>query len=120
MASDQRHLGTPYVLQDGLKLGVPYSIRSYPASINPATGGCRNIAGKHNGDGTVTIFAITSTVSANGDTGADPNKLVKVTDRVSDSTLPTGGNHLGHFTAIRSAKAGEVFRGVALAPGGGD
>jgi hypothetical protein len=109
-----------YVLQDGLKLGVPYSIRSYPASINPATGGCRNIAGKHNGDGTVTIFAITSTVSANGDTGADPNKLVKVTDRVSDSTLPTGGNHLGHFTAIRSAKAGEVFRGVALAPGGGD
>lgn len=45
-----------------------------------------NIAGKHNEDGTVTIFAITSTISANGDTGADPNKLVRVTDRVSDST----------------------------------
>jgi hypothetical protein len=105
-----------YVLQDGLNIGVPYSIKDYPSSINPATGGCRNIAGRHNGDGTVTIFAITSTISANGDTGADPNKLVKVSDRVSDSTLPTGGR-LGHFTVVRSAKAGEVFRGVALAPG---
>jgi hypothetical protein len=109
-----------YVLQDGLNIGVPYSIPDYPASINPATGGCRNIAGKHNDDGTVTIFAITSTISANGDTGADPNKLVKVTDRVSDTTLPTGDGHLGHFKTIRSAKAGEVFRGVALAPGDGD
>ncbi len=109
-----------YVLQDGLNIGVPYSIRDYPSSINPATGGCRNIAGKHNEDGTVTVFAITSTISANGDTGADPNKLVKVTDRVSDSTLPTGDEHLGHFTTVRKAKAGEVLRGVALAPGDGD
>jgi len=107
-----------YVLQDGLNIGVPYGIRDYPASINPATGGCRNIAGRHNGDGTVTVFATTSTISANGDTGADPNKLVKIRDRVSDTTLPTGKHdHLGHFTVIRSAKAGEVFRGVALAPG---
>ena len=106
-----------YVLQDGLKIGVPYSIDDYPTSLNPATDGCRNIAGEHNWDGTVTIFAITSTVSANGDTGADPNKLVKVTDRLSDTTLPTGEDRLGHFETIRRAKAGEVFRGVALAPG---
>jgi hypothetical protein len=105
-----------YVLQDGLNIGVPYSIPLYPAALNPATGGCRNIAGQHNDDGTVTIFAITSTISANGDTGADPNKLVKVTDRLSDSVLPTGDDHMGHFTTIRSAKAREVFRGVALAP----
>jgi hypothetical protein len=105
-----------YVLQDGLNIGVPYSIDGYPSSINPATGGCRNIAGRHNSDGTVTIFAITSTISANGDTGADPNKLVKVTDRVSDTTLPPSGGDLGHFFTIRSAKAGEVLRGVALAP----
>ena len=64
----------------------------------------------------MTIFAITSTISPNGDTGADPNKLVKVTDRVSDTTLPTGGGYLGHFSTIRSAEAGEVLRGVALAP----
>lgn len=105
-----------YILQDGLNIGVPYSIPWYPAALNPATGGCRNIAGRHNDDGTVTIFAITSTISANGDTGADPNKLVKVTDRVSDTTLSTRDDHLGHFWTIRSAQAREVFRGVALAP----
>ncbi len=109
-----------YVLQDGLKIGVPYSIAGYPSSINPATGGCRNIAGRHNWDGTVTIFAITSTISANGDQGADPNKLVKVTDRVSDTTLPSGDGHLGHFFTIRSAQAREVLRGVAFAPGDHD
>jgi hypothetical protein len=106
-----------YILQDGLNIGIPYSVPLYPSALNPATDGCRNIAGRHNSDGTVTIFAITSTVSANGDTGADPNKLVKVTDRVSDTTLPTGDDTLGHFTTIRSANAREVLRGVAFAPG---
>lgn len=105
-----------YVLQNGLNIGVPYSVAGYPSSINPATGGCRNITGVHNNDGTVTIFAITSTISANGDTGADPNKLVKVTDRVSDTTLPSGDTNLGVFSLVRAAQAGEVLRGVALAP----
>ena len=111
-----------YVLQDGLNIGVPYSVAKYPAALNPATGGCRNMTGRHNPDGTVTLYAITSTVSANGDQGADPNKLVKVTDLLKATTLPkTAGNHdqddsLGHFTVLRSAKAGEVFRGVAFAP----
>ena len=103
-----------YSLQDGLNLGFPYSVPNYPASLNPATGGCRNMTGRVNGDGTVTIWAITSTLSANGDQGADPNKLVKVTDLLSATTLPSGG--LGHFTTVRSAAAGEVLRGVAFAP----
>lgn len=111
-----------YVIQDGLDIGVQYNVKNYPTTISPATGGCRNIVGRHNGDGTVTIFAVTSTISANGDQGADPNKLVKVRDRISDMTLPvTNGDYgrfdrLGFFTTIRSAKAGEAFRGVALAP----
>ena len=109
-----------YILQNGLNIGVPYGVARYPASLDPATGGCRNIAGQNNGDGTVTIFAITSTISSNGDTGADPNKLVKVTDRISDTTMPTGKDGLGHFTVVRSAQAGEVFRGIALAPTGSD
>lgn len=67
-------------------------------------------------DGTVTIYAVTSTVSANGDNGADPNKLVKVTDLISAMTLPSAGSRLGRFETIRSARAGEVFRGVAFAP----
>lgn len=115
-----------YVLQNGLNIGVPYSVEHYPASLNPATGGCRNVAGRVNGDGTVTIWATTSTISANGDQGADPNKLVRVTDVISATTLPTGdGDHdrddrIGVFRTIRSARAGEVFRGVALAPIGDD
>jgi len=113
-----------YVLQDGLNIGLPYSVPKYPAALNPATGGCRNITGRHNHDGTVTIYAITSTISANGDTGADPNKLVKVSDVLSATTLPTGdgkgGKSVGHFETLRSAKAGEVFRGVAFAPNDND
>jgi hypothetical protein len=104
-----------YILQDGLNLGVPYSVANYPASLNPATGGCRNMTGRVNGDGTVTIWAVTSTLSANADQGADPNKLVKVTDLLSATTLPTGGG-LGHFVTVCAARAGEVLRGVALAP----
>jgi hypothetical protein len=111
-----------YVLQDGLNIGVPYSVANYPTALNPATDGCRNITGRHNHDGTVTIYAVTSTVSASGDQGADPNKLVKVTDLLRATTLPVGdGDHerddrLGHFVTIRSAQAGEVLRGVAFAP----
>jgi len=106
-----------YVIQNGLNLGVPYSVPKYPASIEPATGGCRNIVGVVNHDGTATIYAITSTISNNGDNGADPNKLVKVTDRISATQLATHGD-LDRFVTIRSARAGDAFRGVALAPEG--
>lgn len=104
-----------YTIQNGLNLGVPYSVRDYPSSIEPATGGCRNITGVVNRDSTATIYAITSTISLNGDNGADPNKLVKVTDPISASKLATNG-YLDTFVTVRSAQAGEAFRGVALAP----
>jgi hypothetical protein len=110
-----------YVLQDGLNIGVPYSVANYPTAFNPATDGCRNIAGHVSRDGVVSIYAVTSTVSTSGDQGADPNLLVKVTDRLNATTAPISRSNghqdsLGHFVTIRSAKAGEVFRGVALAP----
>jgi hypothetical protein len=111
-----------YVLQNGLNIGVPYGVPNYPTALNPATDGCRNMTGRVNPDGTVTIWAITSTVSTNGDQGADPNKLVKVTDVLSATTLPTGdgdnytGDFIGKFQTVRSARAGEVFRGIAFAP----
>ena len=108
-----------YVIQNGLNLGVPYSVPNYPASIEPATGGCRNLVGVVNRDGTATIYAITSTISLNGDNGADPNKLVTVTDVVNATALSTSGRY-DQFTTIRSARAGEAFRGVALAPQDGD
>jgi len=109
-----------YVIQSGLSIGVPYSVPNYPAALDPATGGCRNLTGQVHSDGTVDLFAITSTISANGDTGADPNKLVGVTDILNATTLPAGNSPSGffvdHFITLRSARAGEVFRGIAFAP----
>src|SRR5713101_1867682 len=106
-----------YTLQDGLNIGVPYSIGNYPASLNPATGGCRNLTGRVNGDGTVDLYAITSTISTNGDQGDDPKKLVTVTDRLNAVSLPaSNSNGWGHFTTLRTAQAGEVLRGISFAP----
>ena len=65
-----------YVLQNGLDLGKPYAVPNHPAALNPATDGLRNITGRVNGDGSVTIWATTSTISGSGDQGADPNKLL--------------------------------------------
>jgi uncharacterized protein (TIGR03437 family) len=103
-----------YVLQKGLNLGVAYSVPNYPASLNPSTAGLRNIAGKVNSDGTATIWAVTSTTSANGDQGADPNKLVMITDTVAN--LTASGAASEQFTVVKSANAGEILRGVALTP----
>jgi uncharacterized protein (TIGR03437 family) len=103
-----------YVLQKGLNLGQPYTIANYPAALNPATDGLRNITGKVNSDGTVTIWGVTSTVSVNGDQGADPNKLVMITDTLANLTPAGAANE--QFTTLRTANAGEVLRGVSLAP----
>ncbi len=99
-----------YVLQDGLDIGVPYNVVGYPS---PATDGCRNLTGKTDGEGTVELFAVTSTVSTSGDQGADPNKLVTVKDRLK-ATTPSHG--LGRFETLRKAGFGEVLRGVSFAP----
>jgi uncharacterized protein (TIGR03437 family) len=106
-----------YVLQKGLNLGVPYTVPNYPTGLNPATDGLRNLTGKVNGDGTVTLWALTSTVSANGDQGADPNKLVSITDVLANTSAATAASE--QFTTVRTANAGEVLRGVCLAPTAG-
>ena len=83
-------------------------------TANPATDGLRNITGRNNGDGTVTIWAVTSTVSANGDQGADPNKLVAVND-ILDNTDPAIAP-FEPFTTLVTAGYAEVLRG-AFTPG---
>jgi hypothetical protein len=110
-----------YTLQAGLGLGVPYTVEGYPTGINAVTGlpwsaatdGLRNITGRVNRDGTATIWAITSTVSGNGDQGADPNKLVMITDKVAATTLPAGES----FKTARTARFGEALRGISFTPG---
>jgi hypothetical protein len=110
-----------YTLQSGLNLGTPYAVPFYPAGINsatglpwaPATDGLRNITGKVNPDGTVTIWAVTSTVSGGGDQGADPNQLVSVTDPLDATTLPA----LESFQTVIPARFDQVVRGVSVTPG---
>jgi hypothetical protein len=110
-----------YVLQSGLQLGTPYTVAGYPTGNNPATSlpwspatdGLRNLTGRVNRDGTVTIWAVTSTVSGSGDQGADPNKLVAITDNLSATTLPAGES----FVTVDSARFAEVLRGVSFTPG---
>jgi hypothetical protein len=65
-----------------------------------------------NRDGTVSIWAVTSTVSGNGDQGADPNQLVTITDRLA-ATTADGET----FKTLRTARYGEVLRGVSFTPG---
>ena len=109
-----------YVIQNGLNIGVPYSVPNLPSSFNPATDGCRNLTGHVNGDGTVNLYVVTSTVSASGDQGADPNKLESVTDILDATSLPAANTpesfFIDHFFTIRAAQFAEVLRGVAFAP----
>jgi hypothetical protein len=112
-----------YTLQKGLNLGAPYTVAGYPTGNNllaktnypwsPATDGLRNLTGRVNRDGTVTIWAITSTVSGSGDQGADPNKLVEITDSLSATTLPAQES----FKTVKTSAFAEVLRGVSFTPG---
>ena len=108
-----------YTLQSGLNLGHPYTVPAYPKGTNslnglpwaPATDGLRNISGHVNGDGTVTIYAATSTVSGSGDQGADPNQVVAITDQLG-ATSPGSEQ----FTTITGPRNRVAYRGVAVVP----
>jgi hypothetical protein len=109
-----------YTIQNGLDLGEPYTVPGYPTGNNaatglpwaPATDGLRQLTGRVNPNGTVTIWATTSTVSGGGDQGADPNKLVEVTDWLGATNPGTES-----FRTIRTAHSGEVLRGISFTPG---
>ena len=106
-----------YTLQNGLNLGQPYTVPNgpngevYTPSLTPATDGLRNLSGRVNLDGTVTLYAVTSTVSASGDQGADPNKVVSITDTLSFTTAVQATAE--QFITLRAAGYGEILRGVA-------
>jgi hypothetical protein len=112
-----------YTLQAGLDLGQQYAVQGYPTGSNaatglpwaPATDGLRNLTGRVEDDGTVSIWAITSTISGNGDVGADPNKLVVVRDMLGNTTA--SGAAREKFATLRSAGFAEVLRGVSFTPG---
>jgi len=113
-----------YVLQAGLNLGVSYSVSGVSIGSNDlngaagtytaATDGLRQLAGQVNADGTVTLYATTSTISNSGDQGADPNKLVAITDNLSATTAAAVSGE--SFGTLQTAAYGEVLRGVSFAP----
>ncbi len=109
-----------YTLQNGLNLGQAYSVANgpggevYPTSLDPATAGLRNITGKVNSDGTVSIYGVTSTVSTAVDQGADPNTIVAITDNLGFTTKEQAAKE--QFTTLENASYGNVLRGVSLAP----
>jgi len=112
-----------YTLTSGLGLGTSYTVPNYPTGNNPATNlpwapatdGLRNLTGHVDRDGHATIWAITSTISGNGDVGADPNRLVAIRDLVQN-TDPTVAAKEQFFT-LRQAGFAEVLRGVSFTPG---
>jgi hypothetical protein len=112
-----------YTLQTGLGLGAPYTVAGYPTGNNPATNlpwapatdGVRNITGTVGRDGIAVIYAVTSTVSGNGDVGADPNRLVAVVDDVANTDATKAAKE--RFSVVRKAGFAEVLRGVSFTPG---
>src|SRR5262249_3327090 len=68
-----------YVLTSGLIGKVDAGLYGYDGQYPDVTTiGLRNLTGAVNSDGTVTLWATTSTSSASGDNGADPNKVVVI------------------------------------------
>ncbi len=106
-----------YTLTAGLNIGQAYTVSGTLAngttgSITTHTDGLRNLTGQVNSDGTVTLYAVTSTYGSSvTDAGADPNKLVSVSDVLS-STTGTGET----FTTLETAAYGDALRGVTVVP----
>ena len=106
-----------YVLTRGL-IGVSYGPLNDSNGQNPwpavTNVGLRNLAGRLNGDGTVTLWASTSTTdtnAANTDVGADPNEVVEITDVVAATSATQVANE--SFSVFASPVYGKVYRGVA-------
>lgn len=108
----------------GTLIGSSYTVNGSGAvcgglsacGLSTTTDGLRNLTGQVNANGTVTLYAVTSTEgSVLGDAGADPNQIVAITDQLSATSASqvTGEN----FNVLDTAALGQVYRGVALDPG---
>jgi hypothetical protein len=102
-----------YVLTKGLIGVVDTNLFGFDGQYpDVTTVGLRNLAGRVNADGTVTLWATTSTLSASGDNGADPNKVVQITDQIAATSL-TGSVAGETFATVAGPTYGTVYRGVA-------
>jgi hypothetical protein len=107
-----------YELQGSL-IGSSYTVSGLGSlagdSLTTTTDGLRNLTGKINANGTVTLYAVTSTVgSVLGDAGADPNQIVALTDTLANTSASQASAE--QFTVLDTAALGQVYRGVDVAP----
>jgi len=108
LSGDTWHLD--YTLQSNL-IGRTYHVPGW--DFEETTVGLRNLAGRLNADGTVTLWGTTSTTSGSGDNGADPNEIVVITDSLAATSLP--GSE--HFSVFDSPKVGLRYGGVGYVTG---
>jgi hypothetical protein len=101
-----------YVLTNGLIGIVDSNLNGYDGQWPDVTTiGLRNLTGVVNDDGTVTLYATTATSSASGDNGADPNRIVQITDVLAATTAAAVTQET--FTTLAGPTYGTVYRGVA-------
>ncbi|HEV2703425.1 MAG TPA: hypothetical protein VGV09_17490 [Steroidobacteraceae bacterium] len=102
-----------YTLTSGLIGKVDTGLVGYDGQYPDVTTiGLRNLTGRINRDGTVTLWAVTSTSSTSGDNGADPNRVVVITDDVAATSL-SGKVSTESFRTLEAPVYGTVYRGVA-------
>jgi hypothetical protein len=97
-----------YTLRSNL-IGSQYTVAGW--NYAETTTGLRDLTGRVNADGTVTLWAVTATTSGSGDNGADPNQIVSITDSLGSTTLPNGES----FNTVDGPQAGLRYGGVAFA-----
>ena len=101
-----------YVLTAGLIGTVDSNLDGFDGPWPDVTTiGLRNMTGLVEGSH-VTLWATTATSSVSGDNGADPNKVVEITDRI-DATTMTGEVTKESFRVLVGPTYGKVYRGVA-------
>jgi hypothetical protein len=103
----------------GTLIGSSYTVAGSGSlagdSLTTTTDGLRNLTGQVNANGTVTLYAVTSTEGSNlGDAGADPNQIVSITDTLADTSASQAAGE--NFNVLDTAALGQVYRGVAIAP----
>jgi hypothetical protein len=105
-----------YTIQAGLNFNQPQTFAGYnDVDGNPIQSyvyGLRNMTGYNNGDGTVTIYAVTAQFSAASGGESDPDSIVGITDSLAATTLPPNEQ----FVTLQTSTPQEVFRGVAYVP----
>jgi hypothetical protein len=106
-----------YAISSGLGSFSGAAVGADKSSTTFYTDGLRNLTGRVNADGSVTLYAVTSTLTDSGagtawDQGANPDQIVSLTDTVAATTAAANEA----FSVVETSAEGTVFRGVALAP----